>query len=158
MEFSCSGQVEVEKLAAALVDYVGAGDLIALTGDLGAGKTTFARAFIRACLADTMAEVPSPTFTLVQTYDTDDYTIYHTDLYRLREPDEVYDLGLDDDRNDSLLLVEWPDRMPDDWWVGALEVSLKRPAGAPDGEDEARIISLKGDDAWQARVSGLVLE
>ncbi|MEX0299840.1 MAG: tRNA (adenosine(37)-N6)-threonylcarbamoyltransferase complex ATPase subunit type 1 TsaE [Kordiimonas sp.] len=157
MEVSCSGQADVEKLAARLADHLGAGDLVALTGDLGAGKTTFARAFIRACLGDQMAEVPSPTFTLVQTYDTDDCSIYHTDLYRIKEPDEVYDLGLDDDRSGALLLVEWPDRMPEDWWQDALEISLKRPAGAATGEDEARIVSIKGGSDWQSRLTGMKL-
>ncbi len=157
MEVSCSGQVDVEKLAARLAEQLGAGDLVALTGDLGAGKTTFARAFIRACLGDDMAEVPSPTFTLVQTYDTEDCCIYHTDLYRIKEPDEVYDLGLDDDRSEALLLVEWPDRMPVDWWQGALEISLKRPAGTATGEDEARVITFKGDDNWQGRLAGMKL-
>lgn len=157
MEVSCSCQAEVEAFAAQLSAKVSGGDLVALTGDLGAGKTTFARAFIRAVLADPMAEVPSPTFTLVQTYETDTYTLYHTDLYRLRDPEEVYDLGLDDDRGDAVLLVEWPDRMPEEWWDGVLEVSLKRPSGAAQGEDEARTIQLKGSGAWPERLSGLSL-
>lgn len=156
MEIACACQADVEAFASRLSQKIAAGDLLALTGDLGAGKTTFSRAFIRACLGDAMAEVPSPTFTLVQTYEVDSFTIYHTDLYRLRDPEEVYDLGLDDERADAILLVEWPDRMPEDWWHSALEISLKRPVGASEGEDEARTILLKGNSGWKTRLEGLV--
>lgn len=156
LEVSCNNQSEVEALAGSLAPLAQAGDLIALTGDLGAGKTTFSRAFIRAILEDEYAEVPSPTFTLVQTYEAPEFDIYHTDLYRLQEPEEVYDLGLDDDRSSSVLLVEWPDRMPDDWRQGALEISLKRTAGTEAGEDEARTIHFGGDAAvWSPRLEGL---
>ena len=158
LEVSCANQHEVEQLAAKLVVAIGAGDLLALTGDLGAGKTTFARAFIRAVLEDDMAEVPSPTFTLVQTYETEGFDIYHTDLYRIQEPDEVYDLGLDDDRSASVLLVEWPERMPEDWWQGALAISLRRTAGTKAGEDEARTIQFSSDvSGWEKRLEGLPL-
>lgn len=156
LEIACPGQANVEALAARLAAVVTAGDLIALTGDLGAGKTTFARAFIRAVLGDRHAEVPSPTFTLVQTYETDDFDIYHTDLYRLHDPDEVYDLGLDDDRAASVLLVEWPDRMPEEWWQGALEISLRRIEGDTAGEDEARSVQLVAEpDGWTDKLKGL---
>lgn len=132
------------KLAAA----VPAGSLIALTGDLGAGKSTLARAFIRARLEDDMAEVPSPTFTLVQTYDCDDgVEIWHADLYRLTDPEEAYELGLDEARDEAICLIEWPDRMPDDWWNGALEITLEI------AEQGARNATFKGNAArWQALI------
>lgn len=160
MEKYCINQAATEKVASILAEHAEPGDLFALTGDLGAGKSTFARAFIRAALQDLEIEVPSPTFTLVQTYDVPAkgagslLSVIHTDLYRLKDPDDVYDLGLDDERAQSVLLVEWPNRMPEDWWEGALEISLKRPEDTPRGEDEARLLVFKGNMMrWQQLLS-----
>lgn len=85
------------------------GDTILLDGPIGAGKTHLARALIRARLGR-MEDVPSPTFTLVQTYDSDP-DIWHADLYRLTHPDEVLELGLDDAFATAICLIEWPDRL-----------------------------------------------
>ena len=86
-----------------------AGDVVALTGGLGAGKTTLARAIIAA--AGHMGEVPSPTFTIVETYDPPDVRLplVHADFYRLRSPDEAAEIGLDDYRTGAALIAEWPD-------------------------------------------------
>jgi tRNA threonylcarbamoyladenosine biosynthesis protein TsaE len=97
-------------LAARLADIVRPRDLIALAGPLGAGKTCFARALVRR-LAGAEIEVPSPTFTLVQTYDSDVGTVWHFDLYRLRDPDEIWELGFEDALIDGILLIEWPERL-----------------------------------------------
>jgi len=86
------------------------GDLITLSGDLGAGKTTFARALIRHLAGDEGIEVPSPTFTLMQTYQLPGGTVVHADLYRLSSPAELAELGLEDVGPDTIELVEWPDR------------------------------------------------
>ena len=86
------------------------GDLITLSGDLGAGKTTFARALIRHLAGDEGIEVPSPTFTLMQSYQLPTCTVVHADLYRLSSPAELAELGLDDLGADAIELVEWPDR------------------------------------------------
>lgn len=86
------------------------GDAVHLSGGIGAGKTHFARAVIRARLPH-VTEVPSPTFTLVQSYDGDGVTILHADLYRLGHPDEVAELGLDDDIANTIRLIEWPERL-----------------------------------------------
>ena len=96
--------------AARLSDRVGPGDVLCLDGDLGAGKTHFARALIqhRQAVAE---DVPSPSFTLVQTYDTDAGEVWHADLYRLSDPWEVDELGLAEAFDTALCLVEWPDRM-----------------------------------------------
>ncbi len=85
-------------------------DVFLLQGPLGAGKSVFARGFIRAlCGADT--EVPSPTFTLLQTYDGPGASIYHFDLYRLKDPDEIFEIGWEEARSDGIALVEWPERL-----------------------------------------------
>lgn len=151
LQTTCMNEQETAALAARLAAQLGAGSLVALTGDLGAGKSTFARAFIRARLGDEDAEVPSPTFILVQTYDAPDGTeIWHADLYRLTDPEEVFELGLDEARDDAVCLIEWPDRMPEDWWHDALELTFGIGAA---GE---RHICLKGDAArWAALVAEL---
>jgi tRNA threonylcarbamoyl adenosine modification protein YjeE len=145
-ETVCTSEQETDALAARMAAHLATGSLVALTGDLGAGKSTLARAFIRARLEDGEAEVPSPTFTLVQTYDAPDGTeIWHADLYRLSDPEEVYELGLDEAREDAICLVEWPDRMPESWWRDALEVTLAI------GDAGARHIAFKGDKARWSR-------
>jgi len=116
-----------ERLAAKLAKRAKPGDVIGLKGPLGAGKTTFARGFISARFGPT--EVPSPTFTLVQTYEGEDGAIWHFDLYRLKSADEAEELGLDEARRSAVLLIEWPERlgamMPADW----LELELMLGAG-----------------------------
>ena len=86
-----------------------AGDCLALAGDLGMGKSTLARALIRARFNDPALEVPSPTFTLVQLYDGTP-PIYHFDLYRLADPEELVELGIDEALEDGISLIEWPER------------------------------------------------
>ena len=90
-------------------DHLNRGDCLLLSGPIGAGKSHLARAFIRARLGR-MEDVPSPSFTLVQTYDAD-VEIWHADLYRLSHPDEVIELGLDDAFSNAICLIEWPDRL-----------------------------------------------
>lgn len=100
-------------LAASLAAVLQPGDLVTLSGDLGAGKTTFARALIRHLAGNEAIEVPSPTFTLMQTYELPRFPLVHADLYRLNGPDELGELGVDDVAENSVVLLEWPDRAGD---------------------------------------------
>src|SRR5580700_4353660 len=99
-----------EALAAAVAALARAGDAILLEGELGAGKSAFARAFLRVASGDPRLEVPSPTFTLVQSYETRIGTVHHFDLWRLDGPDGLAELGWED-VGDGVVLVEWPDRL-----------------------------------------------
>ena len=135
-------------LAGLIAPRLAAGDTLLLEGDIGAGKTTFARALIRARLGDAGAEVPSPTFTLVQVYDADGVEIWHCDLYRLSDSQEVLELGLDEAFRTAICLVEWPDRLGPDVPPGALTC---RFAAGPD----AHRLDLQGDADWRARLGDL---
>lgn len=99
-------------MAAGMAALLGPGDVLLLDGPVGVGKTHFARSLILSLLPEP-EDVPSPTFTLVQTYETAEFEIWHSDLYRLTTPDEVIELGLIDAFQDSLCLIEWPDRLGD---------------------------------------------
>lgn len=123
------------------------GDLIALHGDLGAGKTTFARALIRAVLADPSAEVPSPTFSLVQTYDASRLSLAHLDLYRLTSEDEADELGIDEERARGAILVEWPERAPSLLTGDRLDIHIDMGA-TPD----TRTLRLTPSGTWMPRL------
>lgn len=99
IDFACQIAMHVKK-----------GDIIALYGTLGAGKTAFCRGFIQSiCGAD--QEVPSPTFTLLQTYEGENFPIYHFDMYRLKTNEEAYELGIEDAFSDGVCLIEWPEKI-----------------------------------------------
>jgi tRNA threonylcarbamoyladenosine biosynthesis protein TsaE len=105
----------LDALASRLAAPAQAGDTFALTGELGAGKTALARAFIGAVAAREGApmpeDVPSPTFTLMQTYDFGDVQVFHFDLYRLKSPEDALELGIEDACADGIALIEWPERL-----------------------------------------------
>lgn len=110
LKFHLSSPEETAAFARQLAPKLAAGDVLLLSGDIGAGKTHFARQLIQSLLAQP-EDIPSPTFNLVQCYDTPEFEIWHADLYRLTSPDEVVELGLVDAFEDALCLVEWPDRL-----------------------------------------------
>lgn len=132
------------------------GDVLALHGDLGAGKTAFARALIQSLQArEGAAEaVPSPTFTLVQVYRAGDLVLWHFDLYRLSAPEEALELGIEEAFAEGVSLIEWPERLgtwlPDD----RLDIALAFPP--EDGSTEAgRRVTLTGHGPWAARLAEL---
>ena len=101
-------------MAAALARALAPGDVLALRGDLGAGKTSFARGLIAAlarAAGEAPPEVPSPTFTLVQTYEFPDAVLWHFDLYRIARPDDALELGIEEAFADGITLIEWPERL-----------------------------------------------
>ncbi len=141
------------ELAAQVARLSAPGDVIGLSGDLGAGKTTFARAFIEARAAvhgEPVDEVPSPTFTLVQVYELDSAPVWHFDLYRLERAEDAYELGIEDAFAAAISLIEWPERiealLPED----RLELEFLF-AGAP----ESRRIRLAARGSWALRLPAL---
>lgn len=144
------------QLAADLADRLKPGDILCLDGDLGAGKTHFARSLIQHLQAaeGRVEDVPSPTFTLVQTYEAGGHEIWHADLYRLSDPQEVDELGLTDAFDSAICLVEWPDRLGDEMPARALWLSLRMVPG----QDDARALTISSDraDLWVERLSALV--
>ena len=121
------------------------GDMICLWGPLGAGKSTLARGLVRA-LTNPDEEVPSPTFTLVQTYQGAGLQVSHFDLYRLRRPEEVFELGLDEALDHGAAVIEWPERLGQALPRDRLDVEI-----APSGDGEARQVRITPRGAWEGR-------
>jgi len=136
-------EAETAALARRLAPYLKPGDVVALSGDLGAGKTSLARALIRALSGPEGAEreVPSPTFTLVQSYETTAGRIHHFDLYRIRSPDELTEIGWDEALADGIVLVEWPDRAGTLLPVHRLDIALSFGASS---ETRRAVLTPKG--------------
>ena len=139
------------RLAEQIAFTVRAGDLIALHGDLGAGKTTFARAFITALSHPDPVEVPSPTFTLVQSYRTPRLALAHFDLYRVGDPRELDELGLDEMLAEGAAIVEWPERAGDRLTGTRLDIQLADTSASGDTRD----VTLSGSETWGTRLERL---
>jgi len=137
------------RLAQALAQQLGPGDVLLLEGQIGAGKTHFARALIQSLLARP-EDVPSPTFTLVQVYEAPGFEIWHADLYRLSHPDEALELGLADAFETALCLVEWPRKLGADRPKKALTLQFSVYS-----DDSRSVEFLSDSDTWRARLRGL---
>tara|TARA_X000001036_G_scaffold106280_1_gene99325 strand:- start:401 stop:865 length:465 start_codon:yes stop_codon:yes gene_type:complete len=141
-----NGPLETKALAIRIRENLQNGDIVLLKGEIGAGKSHFARSLIQAAM-DTVEDVPSPTFTLVQTYDTIVGSIWHADLYRLSDQSEVFELGLIDAFGNDIVLIEWPDRLgylePQD----ALTVELVILEN-----DKREVIFSTSSCMWEARL------
>lgn len=109
MEYICKTEQDTVNLGQKIATFAQKGDVFALYGTLGMGKTVFCRAFIQK-LTDAK-EVPSPTFTLLQTYSSENFEIYHFDLYRLKSPEEIFEIGMEEAMYDGVSLIEWPEKM-----------------------------------------------
>ena len=135
------------RLGAAIAAQVRTGEAICLSGPLGAGKSTLARALIRALTTPT-EEVPSPTFTLVQFYEGPRLKVAHFDLYRLSNPDEAYEIGLDEALDEGAAVIEWPERLCGRLPADRLDVEIG-PSG--DHWDQGRSVRLTPHGAWEGR-------
>ena len=152
LQLRLDDETATNHLAASLAIRLRAGDILAFQGDLGAGKSSFARALIRRlCGADT--EVPSPTFTLVQTYDGPACEIWHMDLYRLEDPEEALELDIEDAFHDAISLIEWPDRLGGYLPARHLEIRLSHGDG-----ETVRGVEFNGAEDWAGRLQGLAGE
>jgi tRNA threonylcarbamoyladenosine biosynthesis protein TsaE len=135
---------DTEAAGALLADVLCLGDVVALYGDLGAGKTSFVRGLLHGL--GLSGDVPSPSFGLIIPYEAEDIRlpVWHIDLYRLDDPDEVDELALDEARADYALLIEWPERMGSHLWPDALQVRFER-------EGEGRRLTVVVPPSWEGR-------
>jgi tRNA threonylcarbamoyladenosine biosynthesis protein TsaE len=137
-----SDEAATDQVGALLAKRVRGGDVILLSGPLGVGKTALARGFLAALGHD--GEVPSPSFSIVQPYEEVEPPVWHVDLYRVEDPSELEELGLDA-AADSVLLVEWPERAGGGAWPEGLSLSLEFAA------EGSRILTAKVPPSWEGR-------
>ena len=130
------------RAGAALAAVARPGDVITLSGPLGAGKTSLARGFLAALGHE--GEVPSPSFSIIQPYEDLDPPVWHVDLYRLEDPRELEELGLDS-ATDAVLIVEWPERAGDGAWADALQLTLDAL------DPSSRSLTANVPAAWEGR-------
>lgn len=148
---------ETARLAAAFASHLADGETLLLDGPIGSGKTHFCRALIQARMEQAGApveDIPSPTFTLVQTYEVGDTEIWHADLYRLTHPDEIEELGLMDAFLDQICLVEWPDRLGDLTPKDALTLSFSTTPN----EDERHVQTTASSGHWTEKLESILAE
>ena len=141
-------ETALQDLAQRLAPRLRIGDFLALKGDLGAGKTTFARFLIRALMQHDDEEVPSPTFSLVQPYEAPRFAIHHFDFYRLSGPDEAAELGIDEGLGAGIVIAEWPERLQDRLPPDRLDIAL-----AENDRPDLRQLTLEGHGSWAARLA-----
>ena len=147
MEYTTHSESETEALGESLAQKLRAGDVVALYGDLGAGKTAFVRGMARGL--NSPNRVTSPTFTIVQFYEGPRLKVAHFDLYRLSSADEAYEIGLDEALDDGAAVIEWPERLEGHLPPDRLDVEIVVDE-SPDG-GEARRARLIPAGAWEGR-------
>src|SRR3954469_17417525 len=140
------------RLAADVASVLKPGDLVTLSGDLGAGKTAFARSLIRHLAGDEALDVPSPTFTLVQTYALPRFTVVHADLYRVAHAGELAELGVDEAAQNAVVLLEWPDRAAEVLPADRLDIAFTL---APQLGINQRNVEITGHGAFAPRIERL---
>lgn len=146
MTLSLPDEAATARLGAAVAAALQTGDAVCLSGRLGAGKSTLARALVRA-LTTPDEDVPSPTFTLVQFYEGPRLAVAHFDLYRLSDPDEAYEIGLDEALEDGAAIIEWPERLEGRLPPDRLDIEI----GFADGEDGGRRVRIATHGTWEGR-------
>ena len=147
LTFHLPDEASTRKLGRELAKIAQTGDVFALYGTLGMGKSVLARAFVQELTA--AAEVPSPTFTLMQIYDAPSFEIYHFDLYRLKSPDEIFEIGVEEAMYSGVCLIEWPERMTPYLPRDIFKVEL-----LPEGSGRLAVIT-PGSPAKSARLQNL---
>lgn len=147
--FDIRSEADTAALGREIASHLAAGDTVTLSAPLGSGKTVLARAIVRKfCPRE---EVPSPTFTLVQTYETQNFSIAHVDLYRVKSESELRELGLDEILERGVLIIEWPDRMGTLLPADRLDIMFEAANG------ETRLMKMVGRGTWVSRLKSLKL-
>ncbi len=144
-----ASEAATRALAMEVRNFVGANDLVTLSGDIGAGKSTFARFLIRSILEEPGLEAPSPTFTIMQVYEGPDFPIVHADLYRIKDPDEIAELGWEEASEGALVLVEWIERAGDRIPPDRLDIHFRI---VPELGEGVRLADITGHGAFQQRL------
>lgn len=143
-----NSEAATEALAGVIAGLARTSDVIALSGDIGAGKTVFARGFVRSLTAAD-EEVPSPTFTLVQTYESAHGPIHHYDLYRIDTLEDAREIGIEDSFADAITLIEWPERIAAQRGANWLDIEFSMDASAP----EIRRLTFRAGSAWREQMA-----
>ncbi len=135
-QFISKNEQETIKIAAQIAKTAKAGTVFALYGTLGAGKSAFCRGFIQS-LCPNVKDVPSPTFTILQTYEANDFDIYHFDMYRLKKEDEAFEIGIEDAFVEGVSLIEWPEKIGSLLPKNAIKITILIQ------EDQSRLITIE---------------
>ncbi|MDD4556040.1 MAG: tRNA (adenosine(37)-N6)-threonylcarbamoyltransferase complex ATPase subunit type 1 TsaE [Alphaproteobacteria bacterium] len=146
--FICQNEQETIKFGKKLARFARKGDVFLLFGTLGMGKTTLSRAFIQELTE--AREVPSPTFTLLQTYETPDFDVYHFDLYRIKSAEEIFEIGVEEAMYEGVSLIEWPEKMEGYQPRSAFRVTIR-----PEGENGRQIEISTTDSLKKQRLEKL---
>ncbi len=144
-------ETKLRDAAAMIAPLLKAGDVITLQGDLGAGKTAFTRTLVNEMAAG-VEEVPSPTFTLVQTYDLPKFTLWHFDLYRIENQEDIMELGWEEVRRGGVAVVEWPERLTQGPYSLLPKDRLEISISFVQGSENSRLLTLTPFGTWQNRL------